>query len=712
MLALLAEIHAKAPRQNPYLGDRKLKQLEEEIQQTGANAPRKAVARLHYELAHNQLRLGFNEEAVASFKKSLELVQGFPRSEWPPFARSVTYNLGVACMRVGERANCVARHTAQSCILPIQGHGVHVDKEGSRQAMQWFREALANADEDDAALRLSARWLLHIAAMTIGEYPQALTEEERFPPEIFRAPVEFPRFHDVAPELGVNSFDTSGGAVGDDLDGDGWLDILSSTHSTDGQIRFFHNAGDGTFEERTEKANLKGIVGGLNLLQADTDNDGDIDVVVLRGAWLFGPAGEQPDSLLRNDGGVFLDVSFRAGLVGEKHYPSQAGGFADYDLDGDLDLYIGNEASPDAHNPSQLFQNQGDGTFRDVAKEAGVENTLFAKGITWGDFDEDRYPDLYVSNLASPKRLYRNRGDGTFEDVAGKLGVAWPLKSFPVWFWDYDNDGHLDLYVSSYDQGQPDADFRLAPVVASILGEDFTRFGAEAPRLYKGDGKGGFRDVAAEMGVADVTLPMGANFGDLDNDGFLDFYLGTGYPGYDGLIPNVMYWNRAAKSFDEVTIPGGFGHLQKGHGVSFADFDCDGDQDVFEQMGGAYPGDAFGNLLFENPGFGNHWLKVRLVGVEENRFGVGARIRAEFLDQGVRRSVYRHVNSGGSFGCNPLVQHLGLGQAKKVEVLEIFWPRSGKTQVFREIPVDRRIEITEGSEELRITEERAFRLGG
>ncbi len=711
MLALLAEIHARMPQQNPYFGDRKLKQLEAQIAATDASTPHKVLARLYFDLGQNQVRLGHNEQAVASFAKSLGIVKGFERSEWPPFAERLAYNLGVAWMRVGERANCVEHHTSQSCILPIEGQGLHVDEEGSRQAMQSFREALASFGQNEA-LRLSARWLLNVAAMTIGEYPKGLSEAERLPEGLFRSTVEFPRFRDIAPELGLDCFDIAGGAVADDFDGDGLLDVLFSCWLTDGAMHFFHNSGDGTFDDRTEKANLKGLFGGLNLVQADYEGDGDIDVFVPRGAWFFGAAGELPDSLLRNDGGVFLDVSFRSGVCGEKHYPSQTAGFADYDLDGDLDLYIGNEATPDARNPSQLFQNQGDGTFRDVAKKAGVENFLFAKGVTWGDFDEDRFPDLYVSNLSSPKRLYRNRGDGTFEDVAGKLGVAWPLKSFPVWFWDFDNDGHLDIYVSSYDQGQPDADFRLAPVVASMLGEDFTRFGAEAPRLYKGDGKGGFRDVAGEVGIAQVSLPMGANFGDLDNDGFLDFYLGTGYPGYDGLIPNVMYWNRGGKSFTDVSIPGGFAHLQKGHGVSFADLDQDGDQDVVEQMGGGYPGDAFGDVLYENPGFGNRWLKVRLVGVEENRFGVGARIRAEFLDRGTRRSVYRHVNSGGSFGCNPLTQHLGLGRAEKVEALEVFWPRSGKTQVFREIPVDRRVEITEGSEELRITEERGFRFGG
>ncbi len=249
-------------------------------------------------------------------------------------------------------------------------------------------------------------------------------------------------------------------------------------------------------------------------------------------------------------------------------------------------------------------------------------------------------------------------------------------------------------------------------MVAGYLGRSPEELGAELPRLYRGDGKGGFEEVTERVGLARVSLPMGANFGDLDNDGFPDFYLGTGYPDYDGLIPNVMFWNRGGERFVDVTTAGGFGHLQKGHAVAFADLDNDGDQDVFEQMGGAYYGDAFGNVLYENPGFGNHWLKVKLLGVESNRSAIGARIRAEFEDGELRRAVHRDVRSGGSFGCSSLTQHLGLGRARKVDVLEVHWPKTGRTQRFRDLPVDRLVVIVEDEEELRLVEERSFRLGG
>jgi hypothetical protein len=195
---------------------------------------------------------------------------------------------------------------------------------------------------------------------------------------------------------------------------------------------------------------------------------------------------------------------------------------------------------------------------------------------------------------------------------------------------------------------------------------------------------------------------MGVNFGDLDNDGFLDFYLGTGSPPYHALMPNVMYWNRGGKRFANVTADGGFGNLQKGHGVVFADFDSDGDQDVFEQMGGHFVGDRAFAAFYENPGFGNRFLDVEVFGRDSNRSAIGARLRVRVVENGARRDIYKHVNSGANFGANPFRQQLGLGKADRIEVLEVTWPRSGMRQEFREVPLDASVQILEGSSELRL----------
>ena len=210
-------------------------------------------------------------------------------------------------------------------------------------------------------------------------------------------------------------------------------------------MRFFVNAGDGSFVDRTREAGLTGLVGGINLLQADYDNDGHLDLLVLRGGWL-GDSDRHPNSLLRNNGdGTFTDVTFLAGL-GEVHYPTQTASWADYDNDGDLDLYIGNEATRRGiflpqplgeveddrlASPCQLFRNNGDGSFSDVARQAGVTNDRWTKAVIWGDYDGDRYPDLYVSNFWEFNRLYHNNRDGTFTDVAEQARRHPPHRQLP-----------------------------------------------------------------------------------------------------------------------------------------------------------------------------------------------------------------------------------------------------------------------------------------
>ena len=351
------------------------------------------------------------------------------------------------------------------------------------------------------------------------------------------------------------------------------------------------------------------------------------------------------------------------------------------------DIYVGNE-----DYASQLYQNQGDGTFVDVAAAAGVENRRYAKAVQFADVDGDTWPDLYVSNYKGKNRLYKNLGDGTFTDIAEQAGVELPLLSFPAWFFDADNDGHLDLFVSSYVE-------EVAETAASYLG--LPRQG-EPSRLYKGDGAFGFVDRHKEAGLTDNVAAMGANFGDLDNDGWLDMYLGTGWPAYEALVPNVMYRNREGRFLD-VSAAGGFGHLQKGHAVVFADFDRDGDQDVFEQMGGAFKGDAFHDAYFENPGFGANWIAVRVEGVRSNRSGIGARVTvyledtAHLADGGAPRTLVRFVGGGGSFGANPLEQHIGLGAAQRIARLEVFWPTSSTTDVLVDVEANQVLRVREGA---------------
>jgi ASPIC and UnbV/FG-GAP-like repeat len=295
--------------------------------------------------------------------------------------------------------------------------------------------------------------------------------------------------------------------------------------------------------------------------------------------------------------------------------------------------------------------------------------------------------------MGGPNHLFHNVGAKgkipKFIDVTQQAGVAEPNMSFTCWFFDYDNDGWPDIFVSGYWATIPN-------IVREYLGEKDHAKG-DRPRLYHNNRDGTFTDVSREMHLDRLLLTMGANFGDLDNDGWLDFYVGTGAAPLTSIVPHQMFRNHQGQYFENVTTSGGFGHLQKGHGVAFGDIDNSGNQDVIEVIGGALTADRFWTALFKNPGHGNHWIKLNLVGVRANRFAVGARIRVRITEDGKQRDIYRTVNSGGSFGASSLRPHIGLGKARVVDELEIRWPGSGLVQTLPgSIAVDATYELREG----------------
>ena len=661
-----------------------LRDVQAAIREAGPGGAPRSLWELNYKAGILGLRYGEESQSLEHFSTAAGLLPKLRGEISRTKALQTIFRYAVAYLRLAETENCCAQANADSCIVPIRGGGLHTRPRGSTEAIRLFRQVIELSTENDPE-HDHGIWLLNLASMTLGKYPEEVPERLRISEGAFRSSIEFPRFRNVSAEVGVNSFNLSGGAIFDDFDGDGDFDLLTSTWDTKGQIRYFRNDGGGKMVHRTEGSGLEGIFGGLNLVQADYDNDGHLDALVLRGAWLS-DAGQHPNSLLRGHGdGTFTDVTFDAGLA-DTLYPTQVAAWADYDLDGDLDLFVGNETTPRFSGPCQLFRNEGNGKFVDVAEQAGVQNYRLTKGAAWGDYNGDRYPDLFVSNYLQDNRLFRNRGDGTFEDVTALQGIAKPAASFPVWFWDYDNDGQLDLFVPSYSG-------RGRELARHYLGKPPLY---ERASLYRSNGRGGFEDVAEKEGLVFPMLPMGANFGDVDGDGYLDFYLGTGDPEYRTLLPNVLCVYRPGRGFVDVTMAAGVGLLQKGHAVSLCDFDHDGDVDIFEQVGGAYPGDAYHDALFQNPGFDHRWVSLKLVGSESNRSAIGSRVRVVIREGQKRRSIYRWVSSGGSFGANPLEQNIGLGRAEEIELIEVLWPRTGRRTEIRGLELDRRHVIVEG----------------
>jgi cytochrome oxidase Cu insertion factor (SCO1/SenC/PrrC family)/Cu/Ag efflux protein CusF/tetratricopeptide (TPR) repeat protein len=636
-----------------------------------------------YAWAQLHAYLGEMDQAIERWENARRFADGIPDA-----LPRLEETLGVANLHKAELDNGVYRAPGDFCLFPpAPGAGKALpDRVAARKAVDYFERYLARKPDD-----LEVKWLLNLAHLALGSYPSGVPAAHLIPPSAFASPASaaaIGRFKDVAPQSGLNVASLAGGAVVDDFDNDGHLDIVTSSMDVCEPLHFFHNSGDGRFIERTKEAGLSNQLGGLNLLQADYNNDGCMDLLVLRGGWEF-PL--RPSLLKNNCDGTFTDVTRDAGLPPSVR--TQTAAWADFDNDGNLDLFLGSE-----DGPSRLFRNTGKGTFEDVTQKAKIDVTAFVKAIVAGDYDNDGFVDFYLTNYEGNNLLFHNNRDGTFTEVGKDAGVQAPWRSFAAWFFDYDNDGWDDLFVTSYYISTDES-------VRTYLGRPHN---AETLKLYKNLRNGHFRDVSAEVGLDKVWMPMAANFGDVNNDGYLDMYLGMGSPSFTSVMPHELLLNLAGKSFVSATAASGTGELHKGHGIAFADLDRDGDEDIVAEVGGAVPADRHPLRLFENPGNANGWLNLRLVGVRSNRAAIGARVTLT-VDG---REIHRTISSGGSFGANPMELHVGLGTAARVDAMTIWWPASNTRQRFANVAKNQFLQIRESDSDYTRVPRTPTRLGG
>ena len=691
MVALLSAMcDSESVAQNPFYPEGGVRQYDS-ILQNAAGLQNKLMA-LTFK-ADLLLKLGREQQAIAA----LDTVVGLATE--PAARRLALKMMAIGYLRMGDRSNCINNHNAESCEFPIRGSGIHSNITGSSKAIEIYQTLLREDSTD-----LAARWLLNIAYMTIGAYPDKVPAAWLIKGLDADTAGTIKPFLELAGNAGLEVNSMAGGSLVEDMDNDGLLDVVTSSWGLEEGMQYRRNNGNGTFTNLSAPSGLHSITGGLNIMQTDYNNDGLKDIFVLRGAWK-GAYGREPVSLLRNNGdGTFTDVTEESGLLRVEGgtgsgtlrlHPTQTAVWADFNNDGWLDVFIGAESSGGNVYPCELFLNNKNGTFTECALPAGCQVVDFVKGVTAADYNNDGWPDLFISSLTGEKRLLRNDGVGDgmvhFTDVSAAAGLAADHSpTFTTWFFDYNNDGWPDILIANCENYKPLSLYAAAAALHRPIGK------AGRIILYRNNHDGTFTDVSDSAGLTQVVFAMGANFGDIDNDGYPDMYFGTGNPLYESVIPNKMYRNVGGKKFEDVTERSRTGNLQKGHGVSFADINNDGDEDIFIKMGGAFPGDAYQSLLFVNPGQNkNHWISLDLQGVKSNRPAIGARIRLSFLDGGVRRNVYKDVNSGGSFGANPLRQHIGVGMAAVIDSVEIRWPGTG-VQVFMNVPVNKFLHIQEG----------------
>jgi hypothetical protein len=701
----------------PFVGSKAVEAAEAELTRARA-APEPPAQILQRELGLAELLLGHGRVSEA-----IELLEGvLERASRSPRLRSafdlVRLRLASAHLRRGVIENDLAHHDPESSIYPIRGNGVWGDPSGADAAIPLLREVLEDDPKDTGA-----RWLLGIAHMEKGTYPDEIPRRYRVPlrsaasSDLEPAEPDVARFTDVAAKLGLDVPGCAGGVIVDDFEGNGTLDIVTTSMNPSESLRYYHGDGHGGYEDWTERAGLAGQTGAIGVYQADYDNNGLLDLFLVRGAWLGEEHGKQRKSLLRQENDLtFTDVTLEAGLA--SRFPASCAGWADYDLDGMLDLYVGNEGVP-----CELFRNGWYVRLGDVAQTVGVGNRGTTKGVAWGDFDNDGDPDLYVSNYGEPNSFYLNELRGRFASVAATLGVALgpdddgpappphigieaPTPrlrdpTFATWFFDYDNDGWLDLFVAGYDAS-------LAAYAADHLGEP-TR--GERIRLFRNGQRGNFHEVAADLGLARVLPSTGGGHADLDNDGFLDLVLGTGWASSELLVPNVTLQNLGGRRFVDATAESGLGHLQPCGSIACGDLDNDGDPDVVASIGGPYPAQGFPDAVFQNPGHGGRWITLVLRSAGMNHLAFGARVRVDVEDEHGVRSIHR-VNASGAGHAGPCAQlEIGLGAATRIVRVGVRWPGLGAEEVFEDLPLDSFVRLTQGQPAFELVKRWPLQLG-
>ena len=598
--------------------------------------PGDGVARI--EMARTLIKCGLYHEAI----RELEVARGDAR-----IRAQALHELSVASFRAGRftDAGTFAREA-------MELNGSH----GRTRLLLWLAAQKGNGYAPDvpAEMRMQLR---------SGQQPTLL------------------RLEDMASRIGLDKTSGGRGTAVFDYDGDGYLDVLVA--AAHGGCTLYKNNGDGTFSDASISSGMDTCLTAFITAIGDYDNDGNPDIFVTRNGFFSGGC-----SLYRNNGdGTFTDVTEGSGLDGWG--PAFTASWVDYDGDGRLDLYVAFNLGSlfERKTKNRLFHNNGDGTFTDVTDAAGLVTSWPTIGSCWGDYDNDGRPDLFVSNSLGRSQLFHNNGDGTFTEVGRDAGIDMYGLGSICYFIDYDNDGWLDIVQNVWSDSED--------VIHTMQNGEGPPDG-QPIRVWRNNRDGTFSQRSRELGITGCWGSMSGNAGDLNNDGYQEIILGNGSPRMERVEPLTIL-ESDGRTFHDVTFTAGLPITGKSHGVNLADLHGDGRMSLLVASGGAYPGDLLTVGAFCPKERVGHYLNIRLVGTRSNRSAIGARIKIEAGGREQHRLVSGGSQFGclpfeQHFGLGPVTQ--------SIDAIEIWWPSGLRQRVAGPIAANNTIRITEGDDRL------------
>ncbi len=475
----------------------------------------------------------------------------------------------------------------------------------------------------------------------------------------------------------------AGGGIMDDFNQDGYPDIVSSDMGLKGQLKYFLNDGHGKFFDHTETAGLTGFYSGVNIVQTDFNNDGYLDIFVPRGG-SYSRYGLIPNSLFRNNkNNTFTDVTKQAGLL--SYAPAKTAIWADFNNDGWLDLFVGNDDVQTMTIHSEFYLNNQDGTFDNVTLSSGLSFRGSVQDVSLLDYNSDGLMDLFIAIKGGSDILYFNKG----VDGNGKVNfsIKTQLANLPAFkntgscqAKDINNDGWDDLILNVKYTSKKLSDSDHVGIKFFINNQDGT-----------------FSEEKKVKNIFKEISPNAFQFIDLDNGGNEDFYMTHSF-----MVANQTFKNTGTGNYSETNSSYGLAYLPDAQNIAIGDIDLDGDQDIYLITGGHFFGEQFPNQLYENQGHDNNWITVKLIGVSANKIAIGAKVKITIAENGRERKIYKTIQTTGKSGASSLALHFGIAKAERVKSIAVNWPGSNLIQRFENLIANNHYILTEGKEDVTV----------